>query len=77
MFVKQSERRLKMYDTIKRLADEKGYSIAALEKAAGLSNGTIGKWRESAEGVRVSSIKALADVLEVSVDEIVNGKEAK
>lgn len=66
-----------MYDTIKRLAEDKGYSIAALEKAAGLSNGTIGKWRESAEGVRVSSIKALADVLEVSVDEIVNGKEAE
>jgi len=66
-----------MYDTIKKLADEKGLSIMALEKAAGLSNGTIGKWRESSEGVRVSSIKALADVLDVSVDEIVNGKEVK
>ena len=57
-----------MYDIIKRLAEEKGLSIAALEKAAGLSNGTIGKWRTM--GAAVWSVKAVADVLGVTVDEL-------
>lgn len=64
-----------MYDTIKRHAEEKGLSIAALEKAAGLSNGIIGKWRESSKGITLQSVKAIAEVLGVTVDELV--KEAE
>lgn len=60
-----------MYEKIKALADEKGLSISALEKLAGLANGTIGKWRESKGGIRLESVKAVADALEVSINKLI------
>lgn len=60
-----------MYDKIKAIATEKGMTIEEVEKKAGLSNGTIGKWRKSNKGVWVSSAKAVADALEVGIEELV------
>ncbi len=57
-----------VYDNVKRRADEKGISISALEKEAGLQNGTIGKWRVSSPTVR--SLQAVARVLETTMDEL-------
>lgn len=59
-----------MYSKVKKLADEKGISIAALEKQAGLANGTIGKWRDSDKGVRVSSLAAIAKILDVPMEKL-------
>lgn len=64
-----------MYNTIKRMADERGMSIMALEKAAGLSNGTIGKWRDNRGGITITSIERLAKVLDVSIDELINSAQ--
>ena len=62
-----------MYNKVKEMADKKGISIAALEKQAGLANGTIGKWRDSDKGVRASSIAAIAKILEVPMEKLLEG----
>lgn len=54
-----------IYEKVKELADKKKLSIYALEKAAGLKNGAISKWRES--DPQLSSIAAVAKVLEVPI----------
>ncbi len=61
---------MELYEKVKKLAEAKGFSIASLEKAAGLANGTIGKWRESSKGVTFNSIKAIANALNVSIEEL-------
>ena len=61
-----------VYEKIKKLADEQGISIYALEKKAGLSNGTISKWRTSSP--TIENLQAVASALGVSVNELV-GKE--
>lgn len=58
-----------VYDKIKKLADEKGISIYALEKKAGLENGAIGKWRKSSP--TISSLQKVADALEVPITKLV------
>lgn len=59
-----------MYDKVKAIADEKKISIAELERKAGLSNGTIGKWRDGKNGIRFESVKAVAEALDVSIEEL-------
>ena len=61
---------MELYDKVKTLATEKGMSIAGVEKAAGLANGTIGKWQDSSKGVRLESVKAIAAALEVSIEKL-------
>lgn len=56
-------------ENIKELADKKGMSIAAVERAAGLANGTIGKWERSSPTIR--SLQLVANVLDVSVSRLV------
>ena len=58
-----------IYERIKKLADEKGISIYALEKKAGLKNGAIGKWRKSSP--TLESLEAVANALEVSVGSLI------
>ena len=57
-----------VYDNVKKICDEKGITIAQLEREAGLKNGTIGKWRTCSP--RVENLKAVADVLKVKVDKL-------
>lgn len=57
-----------LYDNVKSAADKKGLSIAALEKEAKLSNGTIGKWRTSSPNV--DSLIKVANVLNVSIKKL-------
>lgn len=60
---------------IARLSKEKGLSIAALEKAAGLGNGVIRRWDEYSP--RSDKLKAVADVLGVTVDELLREEGEK
>lgn len=55
-----------MYDKIRTLAREKGTSIPKIEKACGLSNGSISKWNESSP--KVENLKKVADHLGVTLD---------
>lgn len=50
-----------MLTKIKALCQEKGISIARLEKECGLGNGVIGRWDKSSPAVR--NLKAVADYL--------------
>lgn len=59
---------MKLYETIKERCKEKGVSIAKLEREVKLSVGSISHWRTS--DPKVSSVKAVADYLQCTVDEL-------
>ena len=59
-----------MYDKVKAIADKKGMSISEVEQKANLANGTIGKWRTAKNGIRFESVKAVAEALDVSIEEL-------
>lgn len=56
-----------------RKAKEQRYSIAALERAADIGNGVIGKWRGGKIEPTSKSLRAVAKVLGCTVDELLNG----
>lgn len=60
-----------VYERVKKLAEERGISIYALEKEAGLANGTISKWRTSSP--TAENLRAVANVLGVAIDDLVDG----
>ena len=62
-----------IYDIIKEICLKKKKSISSLEKAAGLSNGSISKWNESSP--TVDKLMAVADELEVSLEELIGNKK--
>lgn len=55
-----------IFEKIKNESVKQNKKISAIEKEAGLGNGVIGGWRTSSPNVK--SLKAVADVLGVSVD---------
>lgn len=55
-----------VYDKVKDLAGKKGMSISKLEKASGLSNGAISKWKFVTP--TADNLKAVAKILGVKVD---------
>lgn len=59
-----------VYSAIKRIALEKGYSIASIEKNLDLSNGIISKWDKSMP--RADSLQMVADYLGVTSAYILN-----
>ena len=62
---------MKLYETIKELCKEKGISIAKLEREVKLSIGSISHWRVS--DPKVGNVKAVADYLQCTIDELVKG----
>lgn len=58
-----------IYEKIKEICKLKGISPASVEKKAGLGNGTINKWNTFSPSIK--NLKAVADVLEISVDELI------
>ena len=62
-----------LFDNVKALADKRGMSIGELERAAGLSNGAIFKWKVSIP--KIDSVKSVADVLKVKVDKLLEERE--
>lgn len=55
-----------IYEKIKEICKEKGITIKAVEKEAGLSNASIRKWNTSSP--TVDKLQAVARVLGVKVD---------
>ena len=62
-----------IYATIKELCTERGISIAECEKRAGIGNGVIAGWKSSSPMVK--NLKAVADVLNVPVQDLLREKE--
>ena len=63
-----------VYETIKRIAEEKGLSIAKIEKAAGLSAGAIGKWAKCSPSLE--NARAVSSVLGCTVDDLIREEQA-
>lgn len=63
------------YEVIAQMAKERGISIKALEEAAGLGNGAIGKWRTLKPNL--GNLEKVADCLGVSVVDIIKKSEEK
>ena len=54
-------------EKIRKLCERDNLTIAALERKAGLANGTIGKWEDNDTGMRVKSLIAISQALDVPV----------
>ena len=64
-----------LYDKIKEICKAKGISISAVEKEAGLGNGAISKWNNSSP--TVDNLQAVANVLKVTMDELLSNNTTK
>lgn len=62
-----------IYERVKTLADMRNISLAMLERKAQLSNGTIGKWKESEPGAR--NLYKVAKALGVDINILLEGTE--
>ena len=59
---------VQIYSNIKRVAKEKGTSVKRVEELAELSCGSICKWDVVSPTAR--NLKKVADILDVTVDEL-------
>lgn len=57
-----------IYENVKAMAEKKGISLNALEKKAGLSKGTIPKWKTASPTIK--SLSAVAKILGTTVDKL-------
>lgn len=63
---------MNLYERVKKLASEKGDTIAEVERNLGLSNGSISKWdKHMPNGIK---LKQLADYFNISVDGLLEDK---
>lgn len=60
---------MSLFNNVKQRAAEKGLSISALEKEAGLGNGVIGAWKSV--NPNINSLVAVSRVLETTVDDLI------
>ena len=58
-----------IYEIVKKIAEQKGIAISALEKNAGLGNGVIGGWKTSSP--RLDTLEKVAAVLEMDVTDLI------
>lgn len=59
---------LVLYDNVKRICEEKGVSVLALEKTLGFPRSSICKWNENEPGIR--KVQKVAEYLGVSIEEL-------
>lgn len=59
-----------IYEKVQLLCKERGMSIRLLEKACGIGNGTIGKWRIHGKSPRVSTLQKVAKYFNVPFDSL-------
>ena len=60
-----------LVDRISKMAKERGLTFKALEREAGLGNGTIKRWE--VQSPRLDGLIKVAEYLQVSLDAIVFG----
>lgn len=65
----RKEEFLLIFENIQEICNEKGISIAELEREAGLKNGAIGKWRTSSPTIK--SLQSVAKVLKVKINKLI------
>lgn len=60
-----------LYSKIKSIISERGISTRSLEKETGIGENTI--WRWDKHSPSIDKVKAVADYLGVTIDELVSG----
>lgn len=60
---------MSIFDLVEKKAKEKGIRITRLEATAGMSKGSIGKWRKVSP--TVAKLQAVAKVLEVPIADLI------
>ena len=55
-----------LFENVKRLCDQNHTNFAEVERAVGLSNGVIGKWKESSP--RLETVQKVASHFGVTID---------
>ena len=60
---------MNIYDNVKEIADRKGLTICELESRAGISNGSIGKWKVSSP--TVENLSKVSKVLRVDIRRLI------
>ena len=60
-----------IYEKIKSICDERGISQNELENMAGIGHGIVGRWKKTEPNV--STLKKVAEALNVSLTELVEG----
>ena len=58
-----------LLENIRRLCSQKPVSIAKLERATGIGNGTIGRWDISSPSIE--NVQKVAEYFGVTVDELI------
>lgn len=58
----------------KKMKDGGFSSFSSLERAAGVANGVIGKWKTS--GANIETLLKVADVLKCKVDDLVSKEDS-
>lgn len=64
-----------MYEIYQRLLDEKGLKNSDIARLTGISNMTLSDWKRGKSKPKADKMKKIADVLNVSVDYLINGTE--
>ena len=59
-----------LYENIVNLCEQRGISIAKLEKECGLGNATIQGWKALRDTPRFSTMKKVADYFDISVNDL-------
>ena len=59
-----------LYDAVVDACKDKGMSIYAVEKAAGVANGTIRAWKDSAALPRIDTVLRVSNVIGVPVGQL-------
>lgn len=64
---------MSLFENVKNAVDASGMTIKELERIAGLSNGSIAKWKESAP--RIDNLVRVARTLNVDVNDLIGGED--
>lgn len=73
IFSERTERRVdlgKIFDNIKRRANEQGKSVNKVEVEAGISAGSTYKWNTVSPTIK--NLKSVADVLHCTIEELIS-----
>lgn len=64
-----------MYEVFARLLAQKGYKVADVAKATGISPSTFSDWKKGRYAVKADKLQIIAEFLGVSVDYLMKGND--
>ncbi|MCT4641297.1 MAG: helix-turn-helix domain-containing protein [Bacteriovoracaceae bacterium] len=68
---------IKIGDMLKELLNEQGLSLKDVEIKANIPHSTLYAWYENRQPKDIKKVKRLAELLDISIDELLFGREIK